>query len=944
MADETVEQLQNMSQGSFVEEQVSPVTSPTYTPFTDSVGGSLKDETETQIQVKIDEKELPAGTHFPVARDTMPQELPIEDGVDQQTRSVSEDTIVTEEDDKAPSVQETRVAEEAEEGQTIELTQDKVDSSPVSSIAEQLSEQLEDGSLVSAADGLKPSEETNTQEKEPHYTESFEEPSSVPEPPVKKPSAAESQQETAGVSTDAPKTDVILTTESTESLPISLSGSHGGDSEEQGNYSIGQRVLVGNVMAGTIKFIGHTHFAQGLWIGVEIDLPKGRNDGSIDEQHYFLCKPKHGVFAPPNKVSPLVVEEEEDGSSVAEELDSDHELEEGEKKSVDQTASYDERSHSVSPKHDKYSPDFVSSSEESQDEPSTQVIREQHYYEHLGDNTVASHPSKADKHHTDSNTEDLEESVSEQPAPASEMFNNLGEKPESMPLAPEVMNQRSQSATPTPAPPPEFAEGASRESSIEPPFSLEDEIQSTYRLSTELITDELAQELTNEAFETMHKIWKAKHAGQAKRQQVSHVMEAQKKPAEVVVVAKDKVVALTLDDKVDRITDHLLALLLQSESTVMCNIHSSKKSSEDKQIHIPAHEEGVAKVKAPRPRPPPLEDFPAKKDIHVQTTSPTKRGPPGQLILSPSGFTVESSPPPLSPPSPYRLSPPPLGVSMASEYSPPGSPPRHLSQTAAARVAAGEKTPYLSGAHHDGTPVSAAQKKPSVLERSASVESISQLLDSIKLTTAQCMVPSDRESVNEVVEHAWIAAKSINPDVFLSSSVCCPNEVLDLFKNVRELSLEEEHCRVAYLKLVFDLSVAIIKSMHPTEEPLPVWLKECSVNTQLAQKHKNSAELSLETVQNKVYAALIRGQLPAQLPSVKFLYGMKRPGGREIDFVDTILIKELREEEPSWVNYTEDETAVKLRTADSILDSLISETVEILSHIKHKRQPIEAPS
>lgn len=35
---------------------------------------------------------------------------------------------------------------------------------------------------------------------------------------------------------------------------------------------------------------------SGLWIGVELDTPTGKNDGTVQDIQYFSCKPKHGIF------------------------------------------------------------------------------------------------------------------------------------------------------------------------------------------------------------------------------------------------------------------------------------------------------------------------------------------------------------------------------------------------------------------------------------------------------------------------------------------------------------------------------------------------------------------------------------------------------------------------------------------------------------------------
>ncbi|KAM8917634.1 CAP-Gly domain-containing linker protein 4 isoform 2-T3 [Spinachia spinachia] len=65
---------------------------------------------------------------------------------------------------------------------------------------------------------------------------------------------------------------------------------------------LGERVLVVGQRMGVIKFCGKTSFAPGLWLGIELDKPSGKNDGSVGGVNYFSCPPKHGVFAPPSHV------------------------------------------------------------------------------------------------------------------------------------------------------------------------------------------------------------------------------------------------------------------------------------------------------------------------------------------------------------------------------------------------------------------------------------------------------------------------------------------------------------------------------------------------------------------------------------------------------------------------------------------------------------------
>ena len=32
---------------------------------------------------------------------------------------------------------------------------------------------------------------------------------------------------------------------------------------------------------GLLRYMGHTEFAEGMWAGVELDEPRGRNDGAV---------------------------------------------------------------------------------------------------------------------------------------------------------------------------------------------------------------------------------------------------------------------------------------------------------------------------------------------------------------------------------------------------------------------------------------------------------------------------------------------------------------------------------------------------------------------------------------------------------------------------------------------------------------------------------------
>lgn len=51
------------------------------------------------------------------------------------------------------------------------------------------------------------------------------------------------------------------------------------------------------------RFVGETSFSNGIWVGIELKDPTGRNDGSVKGKRYFTCPPNHGVMIRPSRIS-----------------------------------------------------------------------------------------------------------------------------------------------------------------------------------------------------------------------------------------------------------------------------------------------------------------------------------------------------------------------------------------------------------------------------------------------------------------------------------------------------------------------------------------------------------------------------------------------------------------------------------------------------------------
>eukprot|EP00939_MAST-03C_sp_MAST-3C-sp1_P003010 g3010.t1 len=74
---------------------------------------------------------------------------------------------------------------------------------------------------------------------------------------------------------------------------------------ETGPLALGSRVVKWRIMGkepaygANVCFLGPTHFALGIWAGLRLDTPHGKNDGTVNNMEYFRCKDKHGLFIRP---------------------------------------------------------------------------------------------------------------------------------------------------------------------------------------------------------------------------------------------------------------------------------------------------------------------------------------------------------------------------------------------------------------------------------------------------------------------------------------------------------------------------------------------------------------------------------------------------------------------------------------------------------------------
>ncbi|XP_074655620.1 centrosome-associated protein 350-like [Tubulanus polymorphus] len=147
------------------------------------------------------------------------------------------------------------------------------------------------------------------------------------------------------------------------------------------------------------------------------------------------------------------------------------------------------------------------------------------------------------------------------------------------------------------------------------------------------------------------------------------------------------------------------------------------------------------------------------------------------------------------------------------------------------------------------------------------------------------------------------------------------------------LDLESNSCKV-YKQLIFDLVGEYIKEMYRDEEDVepPPWAKPKQFRKKLyyGKNPPTTSDKLKEIMEEEVLSLVGLKEGGRELKSNKWSARKKK------DQVDDILVQELQEEEPDWVNYDDDELAVKMQLADSIFESLLQETATVFKNIQHK--------
>ena len=149
----------------------------------------------------------------------------------------------------------------------------------------------------------------------------------------------------------------------------------------------------------------------------------------------------------------------------------------------------------------------------------------------------------------------------------------------------------------------------------------------------------------------------------------------------------------------------------------------------------------------------------------------------------------------------------------------------------------------------------------------------------------------------------------------------------------------DEPSTMLYKTLIFDLTLQLYcesKEFRQLQaKPRPSWLKRPrkTFSKFTRQVHLEEVQTFPDLVSDYVCSCI---GLQSGRPSLVQLKRKLPLNLEKKDYVDAVLVDELRQEEGQWVNYDEDELRVKFQLADNILESLLEETVDILNRTLNK--------
>ena len=154
--------------------------------------------------------------------------------------------------------------------------------------------------------------------------------------------------------------------------------------------------------------------------------------------------------------------------------------------------------------------------------------------------------------------------------------------------------------------------------------------------------------------------------------------------------------------------------------------------------------------------------------------------------------------------------------------------------------------------------------------------------------------------------------------------------ILPIAYNPADSPNKQAHHQI-FRHFLFDLSYQVISELRTETVPTPVTLQPPK------KKHRSfeSRKLAYKSPREGEEATFVASQvseliiIPTQLNNYQ---------GKKEDPVEILLLKEMRAEEPDWIDYSQQEYIVKLEASDSIFESILEDALSIAMAIRRKRK------
>ncbi|XP_067846924.1 centrosome-associated protein 350 isoform X2 [Heptranchias perlo] len=682
------------------------------------------------------------------------------------------------------------------------------------------------------------------------------------------------------------------------------------ETDELPEFQIGARVLVSSVQPGTLRFKGRTDFANGFWAGVELDKPEGSNNGIYDGVVYFRCKDKHGIFAPPHKIS-LLPERYEGAIDTTE----DEEQQFFEDKLDQDCKPYrrEEERPELSKEESKQQEDETCQSKAPVDQVDFKTTASEN---NLNDQCASNLFS-------DSNTVDLVHIINES-AKAVESFLRdqnleviLPESGEEERLANLNKDQGEKEFSPPDVPTEkasktalEMAADLLTELSVHSSSETKEEVSpAIHEKSSTPLLDLLNRE--KEQLEAQLRAPFCRPESEETHEDSEAFKEEEPKDNHEDSEGFKREEPKDNETKASSLADNILSFFVKDTVKQLQQI----KKARDEKIHLTNQELRFETAVESSPRLPP-------KSLEVQN------GAAVQLQISTErDDSDEDKEEVLSPDLCPRPGSPVFGTSGQEELA------KRLAELELSRELLDDLGDDQDWFDEDFGLSSRKVQQPAQEQEPQPAKAVP-----LKVREEPYFaVPHDALEVEKMV-HA--AAEELWKWQELGHDLRDIQIPPDYLGNNKGQDVESVSKRV-YCEAVFNLTREIFSEIF-AEDPnasQPPWMKPSRISSAYFRRVRNPQDIDeVKTfISNEVLKLF--GFRKEQNHKTDWQKMMKF-GRKKRDRVDHILVQELHEEEAQWVNYDEDELCVKMQLADGIFDALIKDTINVLNQIQEKQSKL----